>query len=72
MSRVASRGAEGKNKDQIIGKIRIGSLNKLFAHRYGSCPTNCGWTFPDDDAGLEDLKICCTIIGSPLLIKCLK
>jgi hypothetical protein len=57
MRRIASRGAEGKNKDQIVGKIRIGSLNKLFAYRYGGCPTNCGWTFPDDDAGLEDLKI---------------
>jgi hypothetical protein len=57
MRKLASRGAEGKNKDQIIGKIRIGSLNKLFAYRYGGCPTNCGWTFPDDDAGLEDLKI---------------
>jgi hypothetical protein len=40
--------------DQIIGKVRIGSLNKLFAYRYGG---NCGWVFPDDDAGLEDLKI---------------
>jgi hypothetical protein len=57
MSRIASRGAERKNKDQIVGKIRIGSLNTLFAYRYGGCPTNCGWTFPDDDAGLEDLKI---------------
>jgi hypothetical protein len=57
MGKLGSRGAEGKNKDQIIGKIRIGSLNKLFAYRYGGCPTNCGWQFPDDDAGLEDLKI---------------
>ena len=57
MSRIASRGAERKTKDQIVGKIRIGSLNKLFAYRYGGCPTNCGWVFPDDDAGLEDLKI---------------
>ena len=57
MRRIASRGAERKNKDQIVGKIRIGSLNKLFAYRYGGCPTNCSWTFPDDDAGLEDLKI---------------
>jgi len=57
MRKLASRGAEGKNKDQIVGKIRIGSLNKLFAYRYGGCPTNCGWQFPDDDAGLEDLKI---------------
>ena len=32
-------------------------MNKLFAYRYGGCPTNCGWQFPDDDAGLEDLKI---------------
>jgi hypothetical protein len=46
-----------KKDDQIIGKIRIGSLNKLFAYRYGSCPSACDWQFPDDDAGLEDLKI---------------
>ena len=45
MRKLASRGAEGKNKDQIVGKIRIGSLNKLFAYRYGGCPTNCGWQF---------------------------
>ena len=57
MSRIAVPGGNGKNKDQIVGKIRIGALNKLFAYRYGGCPTNCGWTFPDDDAGLEDLKI---------------
>jgi hypothetical protein len=55
--KLASLGGDGKNKDQIVGKIRIGSLNKLFAYRYGGCPTNCGWQFPDDDAGLEDLKI---------------
>ena len=55
--KLAVPGGDGKNKDQIIGKIRIGSLNKLFAYRYGGCPTNCGWKFPDDDAGLEDLKI---------------
>jgi hypothetical protein len=54
---LASHGGDGKNKDQIVAKIRIGSLNKLFAYRYGGCPTNCGWQFPDDDAGLEDLKI---------------
>ena len=54
--KLASLGGDG-NKDQIVGKIRIGSLNKLFAYRYGGCPTNCGWQFPDDDAGLEDLKI---------------
>jgi len=57
MTKIAVPGGEGKNKDQIVGKIRIGSLNKLFAYRYGGCPPNCGWQFPDDDAGLEDLKI---------------
>jgi hypothetical protein len=41
--------------DQIVGKVRIGSLNKLFAYRHGG--TSCGWQFPDDDAGLDDLKI---------------
>jgi hypothetical protein len=55
MRKIASRGAEGKNKHQIIGKIRIGSLNKLFAYRYGG--GRCEWQFPDDDAGIEDLKI---------------
>src|ERR1700722_15300 len=55
MSRIASRGAEGKSKDQIIGKIRIGDLNKIFAERYGDGRED--WQFPDDDSGLEDLKI---------------
>jgi len=45
MRKLASRGAEGKNKDQIVGKIRIGSLNKLFAYRYGGCPTNAVGNF---------------------------
>jgi hypothetical protein len=57
MSHVPSPGGDGKNKNQIIGKIRIGSLNKLFAYRYGGCPSACDWQFSDDDAGLEDLKI---------------
>ena len=55
MSRIASRGAEGKSKDQIVGKIRIGDLNKIFAERYGDGRED--WQFPDDDSGLEDLKI---------------
>ena len=37
-----------------IGKQRIGALNKLFAYRYGGAHE---WIFPEDDAGLEDLKI---------------
>jgi hypothetical protein len=57
--------SRSKKDDQIIGKIRIGSLNKLFAYRYGGgkaaaargCPSASDWQFPDDDAGLEDLKI---------------
>ena len=55
MSKLASRGAEGKNKDQLIGRLRIGDLNKLFAHRYGG--SRATYVFPDDDSGLEDLKI---------------
>jgi hypothetical protein len=57
MGKLTSPGGDGKSKEQIIGKIRIGSLNKLFAYRYGGRASDCDWTFPDDDAGLEDLKI---------------
>ena len=32
-------------------------MNKLFAHRYGGYVSACGWQFPEDDAGREDLKI---------------
>jgi hypothetical protein len=38
-------------QDQIVGKIRLNELNKFYRHRYPDC------VFPDDDAGLEDLKI---------------
>jgi hypothetical protein len=38
-----------------IGKQRIGALNKLFAYRYGG--TREDYVFPEDDAGIEDLKI---------------
>ena len=55
MSKLASRGAEGKSKDQLIGRLRIGDLNKFFAHRYGG--SRATYVFPDDDSGLEDLKI---------------
>jgi hypothetical protein len=44
-----------EKKNRAIGKQRIGDLNKLFAHRYGSRRED--YMFPDDDAGLEDLKI---------------
>ena len=55
MRRIASRGAEGKNKDHLIGRLRIGDLNKFFAHRYGGSRET--YVFPDDDSGLEDLKL---------------
>jgi hypothetical protein len=44
-----------ERKNRAIGKQRIGDLNKLFARRYGG--NREGYVFPDDDAGLEDLKI---------------
>ena len=55
MGKLASRGAEGKNKDHLIGRLRIGDLNKFFTHRYGGSRET--YVFPDDDSGLEDLKI---------------
>ena len=39
----------------ILGKLRVGDLNKLFAYRYRGRRES--YVFPDDDFGLEDLKI---------------
>jgi hypothetical protein len=50
MRRIASRGAEGK-KNRAIWVQRIHALNRIFESRYR------GEIFPDDDAGLADLKI---------------
>ena len=44
-----------ERRDRAIGTQRIGDLNKLFACRYGG--NRESYIFPDDDAGLEDLKI---------------
>jgi hypothetical protein len=44
------------SRDEVIRRLRIGDLNKLLAYRYGG-GDRVGWQFPDDDAGLEDLKI---------------
>jgi hypothetical protein len=44
-----------ERKNRAIGTQRIGDLNKLFARRYGG--NRESYVFPDDDAGLEDLKI---------------
>jgi len=41
--------------DRLIGRLRIGDLNKLFGHRYGGGRT--GYEFSDDDAGREDLVV---------------
>jgi hypothetical protein len=40
---------------RMIGRLRIGDLNKLFAYRYRG--TRESWQFSDDDAGREDLEI---------------
>ena len=44
-----------ERKNRAIGTQRIGDLNKLFARRYGA--NRESYVVPDDDAGLEDLKI---------------
>ncbi len=44
-----------ERKNRAIGTQRIGDLNNLFARRYGG--NRESYVFPDDDAGLEDLKI---------------
>ena len=41
--------------DRLIGRLRIGDLNKLFGHRYGG--DRITYEFPDDDAGREDLVV---------------
>jgi hypothetical protein len=52
--KIANPRGDGK-AFRAIGIQRIGALNKLFAHRYGGARHD--YVFPDDDAGLEDLKI---------------
>jgi hypothetical protein len=44
-----------ERRDRAIGTQRIGDLNKIFAWRYGG--NRESYIFPEDDAGLEDLKI---------------
>jgi hypothetical protein len=44
-----------ERKNRAIGNQRIGDLNKFFAYRYGGNRED--YIFPDDDAGIEDLKI---------------
>jgi hypothetical protein len=58
MSKIAVPGGDGNSKNQIVGKLRIGDLNKIFAGRYGrGAAGRENWQFPNDDSGLEDLKI---------------
>ena len=56
MSEIAVLRGNGKrlSRDEIIRRLRVGDLNKLYAHRYGGCRPN---VFPDDDSGIEDLKV---------------
>jgi hypothetical protein len=42
-------------QDSLLGRLRIGDLNKLFGHRYGGGRDL--YEFPDDDAGRIDLEI---------------
>jgi hypothetical protein len=44
-----------EKKNRVVSKIRIGALHTLFADRYTGGRED--YVFPDDDAGLEDLKI---------------
>jgi hypothetical protein len=44
-----------EKRNRAIGTQRIGDLNKLFAYRYRGNRED--YIFPEDDAGLEDLKI---------------
>ena len=44
-----------EKRNRAIGKQRIGDLNNLFTWRYRG--NRESYVFPDDDAGLEDLKI---------------
>ena len=44
-----------ERRNHVVGKLRIGDLNKLYADRYRG--TREGYEFPDDDAGREDLQI---------------
>ncbi len=44
-----------ERRNRVVGKLRIGDLNKFYADRYRG--TREGYQFPDDDAGREDLRI---------------
>ena len=58
MGNVAVPRGNGKRKlsrDEIIRRRRVHMLNKLFSLRYGRGAED--WQFPNDDAGLPDLKI---------------
>jgi hypothetical protein len=44
-----------QTKEQVIGRLRIGELNKLFRRRYAGYAGE--YELPDDDSGREDLMI---------------
>ena len=55
LSRRKKRPLTPEQARRLIGRLRIGDLNKLFGHRYGGGRHE--YVFPDDDAGREDLII---------------
>src|SRR5690348_18498097 len=44
-----------QTKEQVIGRLRIGDLNKLFRWRYAGYVGE--YELPDDDSGREDLMV---------------
>jgi hypothetical protein len=50
----AEQERDAERSRRAFQRLRIGDLNKLFRHRYGGDES---WTFPDDDAGRDDLRI---------------
>ena len=44
-----------ERRNRVVGKLRIGDLNKLYADRYRG--TREDYQFPDDESGREDLRI---------------
>jgi hypothetical protein len=58
MGRVTRRRPRRKlSIDEIIRRRRVYMLDRIFSIRYGRGLGDKNWQFPDDDAGLADLKI---------------
>jgi len=55
MSKRKKRPLTPEQQTRLVGRLRIGDLNRLWGSRYGGGREN--YVFPDDDAGIEDLSI---------------